>query len=160
EIDGIKYLTMPYVEGRDLASVLRDGPLPAARALGIARQIAAGLLAAHDAGVVHRDLKPENVMIDADGHALIMDFGISRSMGGGARSHRRHSGIHGPGTGARLIGRLPQRHLRVRPHSVRHDRRPPTAAVRGRRNRRDDVAHDARAGIAADDRPDGASIAR
>ncbi|PYR90759.1 MAG: hypothetical protein DMF84_19155 [Acidobacteria bacterium] len=84
EIDGIKYLTMPYVEGRDLASVLRDGPLPAARALGIARQIAAGLLAAHDAGVVHRDLKPENVMIDADGHALIMDFGISRSMGGGA----------------------------------------------------------------------------
>jgi eukaryotic-like serine/threonine-protein kinase len=84
EIDGIKYLTMPYVEGRDLASALRDGPLPAARALRIAKQIAAGLLAAHDAGVVHRDLKPENVMLDADDGALIMDFGISRSMGSGA----------------------------------------------------------------------------
>ena len=84
EIDGIKYLTMPYVEGRDLANVLRDGPVPVARALRIAKQVAAGLLAAHEAGVVHRDLKPENVMIDADDHALIMDFGISRSMGSGA----------------------------------------------------------------------------
>jgi tetratricopeptide (TPR) repeat protein/tRNA A-37 threonylcarbamoyl transferase component Bud32 len=84
EIDGIKYLTMPYVEGRDLASALRGGPLPAARALRIARQIADGLQAAHDAGVVHRDLKPENVMLDADDGALIMDFGISRSLGSGA----------------------------------------------------------------------------
>src|SRR5438874_6118605 len=83
EIDGIKYLTMPYVEGRDLATVIRDGAVPAARALRIARQIAEGLQAAHEAGVVHRDLKPENVMIDADDRALIMDFGISRSMGSG-----------------------------------------------------------------------------
>ena len=80
EMDGIKYLTMPFIEGRDLANVLRDeGRLPVARALQIARQVAEGLAAAHEAGVVHRDLKPENVMIDADGHAVIMDFGISRS---------------------------------------------------------------------------------
>src|SRR4051812_6841952 len=84
EIDGIKYLTMPFVEGQDLAKVLTDGPLSAARALAIARQIAAGLEAAHEAGVVHRDLKPENVMIEGDDRALIMDFGISRSIGGGA----------------------------------------------------------------------------
>lgn len=81
EIDGIKYITMPYIEGRDLAAVLRErGKLPAPEALRIGKQVAAGLLAAHDAGVVHRDLKPENIMIDGDGQALIMDFGISRSV--------------------------------------------------------------------------------
>ncbi|PYR16575.1 MAG: hypothetical protein DMF94_27440 [Acidobacteria bacterium] len=80
EIDGIKYITMPYVQGDDLSTVLRrDGKLPVARALEIARQIAGGLGAAHDAGVVHRDLKPANIMISADGLALIMDFGISAS---------------------------------------------------------------------------------
>ena len=80
EIDGIKYLTMPFIEGRDLAHVLRDeGRLPVTRALQVAKQIAEGLVAAHEAAVVHRDLKPENVMIDADEQAVIMDFGISRS---------------------------------------------------------------------------------
>jgi tetratricopeptide (TPR) repeat protein/tRNA A-37 threonylcarbamoyl transferase component Bud32 len=80
EIDGIKYITMSYVEGSDLATILRrDGALPVARALAIARAVVAGLQAAHDAGVVHRDLKPENIMVEKDGHALIMDFGIARS---------------------------------------------------------------------------------
>ena len=80
EIDGIKYITMPYVQGDDLSTVLRrDGKLPVARALQIARQIAGGLGAAHEAGVVHRDLKPANVMIGAEDLALIMDFGISAS---------------------------------------------------------------------------------
>src|SRR3989441_4449274 len=80
EIDGIKYITMPYVQGQDLATVLRrDGKLPIARALHLARQIASGLEAAHEAGVVHRDLKPPNIMIGADDLALIMDFGISAS---------------------------------------------------------------------------------
>jgi tetratricopeptide (TPR) repeat protein len=83
EIDGIKYITMPYVQGNDLATVLRrDGKLPVARALRFARQICGGLQAAHEAGVVHRDLKPPNVMIGGAGddeQALIMDFGISAS---------------------------------------------------------------------------------
>ncbi len=83
EVNGIKYLTMPFVDGRDLASILREsGTLPVPRALRFAKQIVAGLQAAHDAGVVHRDLKPENIMIDADDQALIMDFGISRSVTG------------------------------------------------------------------------------
>ena len=81
ELEGIKYLTMPFVEGEDLASVLkREGKLPVPRALLIAKQVASGLAAAHEVGVVHRDLKPENIMIEADGDALIMDFGISRSV--------------------------------------------------------------------------------
>jgi len=80
EIDGIKYITMTYVEGEDLATKLkREGRLPVPRALNIARQIAAGLSAAHEVGVVHRDLKPANIMVDATDHALIMDFGIARS---------------------------------------------------------------------------------
>ncbi|HEX7484730.1 MAG TPA: serine/threonine-protein kinase, partial [Vicinamibacterales bacterium] len=81
EIDGIKYITMPYIQGSDLATILRrDGRMPVGRALSIARQVAAGLVAAHEAGVVHRDLKPANIMIDAEDHALIMDFGIARSI--------------------------------------------------------------------------------
>jgi tetratricopeptide (TPR) repeat protein len=83
ELDGIKYLTMPFVEGENLAEVLRrEGRLAVPRALSIARQVASGLAAAHEVGVVHRDLKPENVMIASDGSALIMDFGISRSLVG------------------------------------------------------------------------------
>jgi tetratricopeptide (TPR) repeat protein len=85
ELDGIKYLTMPFVEGENLAEVLRrEGKLPVPRALAIARQVASGLAAAHEVGVVHRDLKPENIMIASDGSALIMDFGISRSLVGTA----------------------------------------------------------------------------
>ena len=83
EIDGIKYITMPYIEGQELAVLLRrEGKLPVARALHFARHIASGLEAAHEAGVVHRDLKPANIMIGGagdDAQALIMDFGISAS---------------------------------------------------------------------------------
>ena len=83
EIDGIKYITMSYVEGTDLATLLRkEGTLGVQRSLQITRAILEGLLAAHAAGVVHRDLKPGNIMIRHDGQALIMDFGIARSTSG------------------------------------------------------------------------------
>ena len=78
EIDGIKYITMPYIEGTDLSHILSQrGKLPVKEALPFARDVAAGLAAAHEAGVVHRDLKPANIMIDAEQRALIMDFGIA-----------------------------------------------------------------------------------
>src|SRR4051794_18610603 len=79
EFDGVKYITMPYVQGTDLADILADkGTLPVRDALRIATQIAAGLVAAHEAGVAPRDLKPANIMIDPGGHALITAFGTPR----------------------------------------------------------------------------------
>ena len=69
---------MEFIDGEDLASLLRRiGRLPADKALEIARQLCAGLAAAHDAGVLHRDLKPHNVMIDGRGRARITDFGVA-----------------------------------------------------------------------------------
>src|SRR5439155_14114760 len=80
EISGIKYITMAYVNGADLATLIRkQGRVPAAKTLRIARSVVSGLVAAHTAGVVHRDLKPANIMVDATDEALIMDFGIARS---------------------------------------------------------------------------------
>jgi len=79
EIDGIKYITMSYIEGEDLSTVLkRENKLPVPQALKIMRQVVSGLVAAHEAGVVHRDLKPANIMIEGE-NAIIMDFGIARS---------------------------------------------------------------------------------
>jgi tetratricopeptide (TPR) repeat protein/tRNA A-37 threonylcarbamoyl transferase component Bud32 len=81
DVDGIKYITMPYVQGHDLATILRTkGPLAVPVAIRLAQQIAEGLQAAHEAGVVHRDLKPGNIMVDEDDDAVIMDFGIARSV--------------------------------------------------------------------------------
>jgi hypothetical protein len=78
EVDGRAFLTMEYIDGEDLASLLRRiGKLPAAKALEVARQLCAGLAAAHDKGLLHRDLKPANVMIDGRGHARITDFGLA-----------------------------------------------------------------------------------
>ena len=72
------FIAMEYVDGEDLASLLRRiGRLPADKALEIARDLSAGLAAAHDLGILHRDLKPANVMIDGRGRARITDFGLA-----------------------------------------------------------------------------------
>jgi eukaryotic-like serine/threonine-protein kinase len=81
EVDDIKYLTMQYVQGADLHVVMsRQGKIPIERALFIGRQIAEGLAAVHHAGIVHRDLKPANIILDADDHAILTDFGIARAV--------------------------------------------------------------------------------
>jgi predicted Ser/Thr protein kinase len=78
EIEGLTFLSMEYVDGEDLASLLRRiGRLPADKALEIARQLCAGLGAAHREEVLHRDLKPANVMLDGRGRAVITDFGLA-----------------------------------------------------------------------------------
>ncbi|HET9886810.1 MAG TPA: serine/threonine-protein kinase, partial [bacterium] len=78
EIDGRPYYTMEFVDGEDLASLLRRiGRLPQEKGLEIARQLCAGLAALHDRGILHRDLKPANIMIDGRGRVRITDFGLS-----------------------------------------------------------------------------------
>ncbi|HEY3350933.1 MAG TPA: serine/threonine-protein kinase [Thermoanaerobaculia bacterium] len=78
EADGRHFLSMEYIDGEDLASLLtRIGRLPGDKALEIARQLCAGLAAAHERGVLHRDLKPANVMLDGRGRARITDFGLA-----------------------------------------------------------------------------------
>lgn len=78
EIDGRHYLSMEFIKGEELSSLLRRiGRLPIDKALQIARQICAGLSAAHESGILHRDLKPANIMIDAEGNARITDFGLA-----------------------------------------------------------------------------------
>jgi serine/threonine-protein kinase len=82
EVEGLPYLSMEYVDGEDLNSLLRRiGRLPEDKALEISRKLCAGLAAAHDKGVLHRDLKPGNIMIDGRGHVLITDFGLAGIMG-------------------------------------------------------------------------------
>ncbi len=80
ETDGRPFLTMEFIAGEDLASLLRrKGRLPENEAFGIARQLCAGLAAAHERGVLHRDLKPSNVMVDDRGVARITDFGLAEA---------------------------------------------------------------------------------
>src|SRR5580698_5302853 len=82
ELNGQPYLSMEYIDGEDLGSLLRRiGRLPADKALGFARRICAGLAAAHDKGVLHRDLKPSNIMIDSQGQVFITDFGLAAVTG-------------------------------------------------------------------------------
>src|SRR3984893_12206561 len=78
EVEGQTFFTMEYVDGEDLASLLRRiGRLPADQALEISRQVCAGLAAAHTKGVLHRDLKPANIMLDGRGQVVITDFGLA-----------------------------------------------------------------------------------
>jgi predicted Ser/Thr protein kinase len=78
EVEGQTFFTMEYVDGEDLASLLRRiGHLPHDKATEIARQLCAGLAAAHAKGVLHRDLKPANIMLDGRGQVVITDFGLA-----------------------------------------------------------------------------------
>ena len=92
--EGTYLITMEYVQGEDLKSMIRmSGSLSLGMLLNVGKQVCDGLSEAHSLGVVHRDLKPQNIMIDKNGNAKIMDFGIARSI--------REKGITGPSV---LIG--------------------------------------------------------
>jgi serine/threonine protein kinase/Tfp pilus assembly protein PilF len=83
ESGGLNYITMEYIRGENLKSLVRKmGQLSAGQAITIAKQVCDGLNEAHNLGVIHRDLKPQNIMIDTNGNARIMDFGIARSIEG------------------------------------------------------------------------------
>ncbi len=103
EEHGLTFLTMEYVDGKDLASLLRQiGRLPFEKAVALSHDLCSGLAAAHDLGVIHRDLKPANIMIDGRGRARITDFGlaVANSDGSPARD-RGHAFLHGARTARR-----------------------------------------------------------
>ena len=89
ESGGRTALVMELVEGEDLSERLRRGPVPLVEALGIARQIAEALEAAHDKGIIHRDLKPANVKVTPEGEVKVLDFGLAKALevGGSALGH-------------------------------------------------------------------------
>ena len=120
EYEGTRFIAAEYTDGVTLRERLKQGPIPALELVDIALQIAEGLAAAHEAGVVHRDIKPDNVMLRADGLVKILDFGIATRTGSdvppalvgstgpeGARD--RHDGIHVSRAAARSRGRCPHR---------------------------------------------------
>ena len=80
EAEGTKFISMEYIDGRDLASTQAErGKLPPEEAAAIIEQVCRGLDAAHTEGVIHRDLKPQNIMVDKHGRVAVMDFGLARS---------------------------------------------------------------------------------
>jgi serine/threonine-protein kinase len=77
--DGRRFLILEFVEGTTLADRLEAGPVPADEALELADEIAAGVEAAHEAGVIHRDLKPDNIKIAPQGSVKVLDFGLAKA---------------------------------------------------------------------------------
>jgi WD40 repeat protein/serine/threonine protein kinase len=101
------YFSMEYVEGRDLASLVRDQPLPARRTAQLVEKIARAIHYAHQHGILHRDLKPSNVLIDVEGEPRITDFGLAKRVTSSESSGARPSESNfRPGTGARLDSEL------------------------------------------------------
>ncbi|HEX8410419.1 MAG TPA: tetratricopeptide repeat protein [Thermoanaerobaculia bacterium] len=79
--EGSPFIVMEYIDGRDLRSLIAEGPLPVRQVLDIGVQIADGLAAAHERGIIHRDLKPENIMVTRDAYVKILDFGLAKIVG-------------------------------------------------------------------------------
>jgi serine/threonine protein kinase len=81
EVEGVKYISMAFIEGKDLNQLLKEeGPFPLERSLKIASQMCEALDAAHSEGVVHRDFKPQNVLVGNNNHVYVSDFGLATSL--------------------------------------------------------------------------------
>ena len=139
---GVPFLAMEFLEGEPLDDRLkRETTLPLAETLRIGREMAEGMAAAHERGLIHRDIKPANTWLEGKkSHVKILDFGLARSTDrSGAsdakRRHHRHAGVHGPRTGPRRKGGRPLRSVEPGRGPLPHVYR--RAAVQGQRHRLD-----------------------
>ena len=144
--EGQPYVVMELIEGRTLAARISDGRLPIREAVEIAMQVANGLAAAQDAGVVHRDLKPQNIMLTVEGRPKVVDFGLGGvHVRTGKREQRDnrwrdadrplrgdgHHEVHGAGAaGVRAARRRAHRSVRTGRHPVPNADRPPRVSSR------------------------------
>jgi tRNA A-37 threonylcarbamoyl transferase component Bud32/tetratricopeptide (TPR) repeat protein len=96
EVDGRHYFTMDYVDGAPLSKLISNGKVDTRQALDIIENVADAVECAHQAGVVHRDVKPSNIMIDSQGRALIMDFGLAKPIDEGTKYTRTGTTIGTP----------------------------------------------------------------
>jgi len=88
EADGLKFITMEFIEGKDLSALIREKGRPSfEECADIIFQTCTALDAAHSEGVVHRDLKPQNIMVEKHGRIIVMDFGIARTIEQGGMTH-------------------------------------------------------------------------
>ena len=109
EIDGTPVLIMEFVDGLDLAEIVRRvGPLPVADACELVRQTALALQCAHEHGLVHRDIKPSNIMLARSGEVKLLDLGLARFYAEDCSGHGRHlPGRASPGLSGRWTATLP-----------------------------------------------------
>jgi eukaryotic-like serine/threonine-protein kinase len=102
EVDGIQFLVLELVDGETLATRLAHGPLPVDEAVGIAKQIAEALEAAHEKGIIHRDLKPANIALTRDGRVKVLDFGLAKVLDADLPSEASIATV-GAATGAGVV---------------------------------------------------------
>jgi serine/threonine protein kinase/tetratricopeptide (TPR) repeat protein len=122
--DGIDYAVMELLRGSTLRDALDSGPLPSARAIQFALQIAKGLCAAHEKGIVHRDLKPENVFVTRDGDVKILDFGLARRTESASRDDATEAPTEtrtSPGTVMGTVAYMSPEQVRGEPLDPRSD---------------------------------------
>jgi TolB-like protein/tetratricopeptide (TPR) repeat protein len=122
--EGVRYAVTELLEGASLRELLEAGPLPARKAIEYALQLAEGLAAAHDKGVVHRDVKPENVFVTPGGHVKILDFGLARTEELQAQNVTQAPTAAGgtePGTVLGTVGYMSPEQVRGQPADARAD---------------------------------------
>src|SRR5260370_3373656 len=124
--DGAPYLVAELLEGEELDTVLNGGALPVRKALDYARQITAGLAAAHEKGIVHRDLKPENLFVTRDSRVKILDFGLAKlkpsKFGGGTDMEAvTEMPLTNPGMVMGTVGYMSPEQVRGQPADHRSD---------------------------------------